>query len=145
MGKGYKSKNKQCSYEVMLVIDGDLSPEDARQEIASLLALVNEQQEYKERMIPNDKLAYVIRGRKTCHRLILNFKLEDTSILAEFNRLALLNKRLLRYLVINETKDRSFRARNNPKKIKDYQIRQEKYKQFLELKKNAANTPQNAS
>lgn len=145
MSKGYKSKTKNCNYEVMLVIDGELTPEDAVKEVGSLIALFKGQKDYKEKLVSNDKLAYAIRGRTTCHRLIINFSLEDTPTLAEFNRLALLNKRLLRYLVINETKDRSFRTRNNPKKIKDFEVRQEKYKQYIELKKNSVNIPQNAS
>lgn len=140
MSKPYKSKIRECQYEIMLVVDGDLSVEDARNSISGLLSLFSNSKDYKDTVLPSQTLAYPMRGKSIAHRFILNFSLEDTSLLAEFNRLSLLNKCLLRSLVLNLTKDKSFRAKNNPKKVKDYEIRQEKRRQYVENKKNLNGT-----
>lgn len=124
-------------YEIMLVVDGDLSEIDARLCITNLLSMFENLPSYKEEISFSETLAYPIRKKIKCHRFVINFELENPSVLCEFNRLALLNKNLLRHLVINETKDRSWRARNNLKKIKDFEIRQEKFKQYLEFRKNS--------
>ncbi|AEG72337.1 ribosomal protein S6 [Mycoplasma haemofelis str. Langford 1] len=121
-------------YEIMIVVDGRLSEPDARLNISNLISLFETLPNYEEKVIFKDNLAYPIKKTKVGHRFILNFDLEDVSVLAEFNRLALLNKHILRHLVINESKDRSFRAKNNLKKIRDYEIRQEKYRIWLENK-----------
>ncbi|OAL10289.1 30S ribosomal protein S6 [Candidatus Mycoplasma haematobovis] len=126
----------------MLVVDGDLSEASARSNISNLLALFEGLSSYQERVIFSDSLAYEIKKKKTGHRFILNFVLDEPSLLIEFNRLALLNKYILRSLVINESKDRGFRALNNPKKIRDYEIRQEKYQAWLEKGKNKDMTNQ---
>lgn len=134
MSKPYKTKTKKFKYEIMFVVDGDLTPDQARNSIANLLAMFETQENYSEIAKYNDELAYLIRGKKMCHRFIVNFEMEDPKVLVEFNRLALLNKQLLRHLVINETKDRGFRAKNNPKKVRDSEIRQEKKKQYMDKK-----------
>lgn len=140
MSKSYKSRFKECQYEIMLVVDGNLSVEDARSSISSLLALFSESKDYKDTVLPSQTLAYPMRGKTIAHRFILNFSLDDPTPLAEFNRLSLLNKCLLRTLVLNLTKDKSFRTKSNPKKVKDYEIRQEKRRQYVENKKNLNGT-----
>lgn len=124
------------SYEIMLVVDGDLSEASARNNISNLLALFEGLSSYQEKVVFNDELAYAIKKKKVGHRFILNFVLDEPSKLVEFNRLALLNKHVLRSLVINKSKDKGFRALNNPKKIRDYEIRQEKYQAWLEKGKH---------
>jgi small subunit ribosomal protein S6 len=66
------------------------------------------------------------------------------SIIAEFRRLALINKSVLRHLIINLEKDYGYRAINNPKKVKvsevkfkKFQERQERFKQERLAKEKA--------
>lgn len=140
MSKPYKSKFRECQYEIMLVVDGDLPVDDARKSISGLLSLFADGKDYKDHVMESHPLAYPMKGKSIAHMFVLNFSLEDPSVLEEFNRLSLLNKHLLRSLVLNLTKDKSFRTKNNPKKVKDFEIRQEKRKQYVENKKNLTGT-----
>jgi small subunit ribosomal protein S6 len=60
---------------------------------------------------------------------LYNFESEVPANIAEFRRLALINKNVLRHLIINLEKDYGYRAINNSKKVKKSQ---EKRKRFDE-------------
>jgi small subunit ribosomal protein S6 len=94
-----------AKYEIMLVVDGTLDAATAQSSIKELINLINKTTDYKETDLGLKTLAYKINKLDKGYYFQYNFETETPSIIAEFRRLALINKSVLRHLIINQQKD----------------------------------------
>jgi small subunit ribosomal protein S6 len=94
-----------AKYEIMLVVDGTLDVTSAKSSIKELTDLIDKSQDYKETNLGLKTLAYKINKLDKGHYFLYNFESEVPATIAEFRRLALINKNVLRHLIINQEKD----------------------------------------
>jgi small subunit ribosomal protein S6 len=96
-------------YEIMLVINPELDKTAATKELNEILSLINNNKDFKITDLGKKELAYTINknSKEFTHGLylLLNFDSETPVDFNEFNRLSLLDKNVLRHLIINLTKD----------------------------------------
>ena len=121
-------------YEILLVVRGDLGKKEAKDTLKDLVKIVNKNKDFKETELGLKDLAYKIEGFDKGWYIQLNFSTKIPSEIAEFNRLAKLNKDVIRFLVINLDKDYGARALANPKKVKKAQRQANIYKKKMERK-----------
>lgn len=122
------------NYEILLVVRGDLGKKEAKDTLKDLVKIVNKNKDFKETELGLKDLAYKIEGFDKGWYIQLNFSTKIPSEIAEFNRLAKLNKDVIRFLVINLDKDYGARALANPKKVKKAQRQANIYKKKMERK-----------
>ena len=122
------------NYEILLVVRGDLGKKEAKDTLKDLVKIVNKNKDFKEIELGLKDLAYKIEGFDKGWYMQLNFSTKIPSEIAEFNRLAKLNKDVIRFLVINLDKDYGARALANPKKVKKAQRQANIYKKKMERK-----------
>lgn len=122
------------NYEILLVVRGDLGKKEAKDTLKDLVKIVNKNKDFKETELGLKDLAYKIEGFDKGWYIRLNFSTKIPSEIAEFNRLAKLNKDVIRFLVINLDKDYGARALANPKKVKKAQRQANIYKKKMERK-----------
>lgn len=122
------------NYEILLVVRGDLGKKEAKDSLNDLVKIVNKNKDFKETELGLKDLAYKIEGFEKGWYIQLNFSTKIPSEIAEFNRLAKLNKDVIRFLVINLDKDYGARALANPKKVKKAQRQANIYKKRMERK-----------
>ena len=122
------------NYEILLVVRGDLGKKEAKDTLKDLVKIVNKNKDFKETELGLKDLAYKIEGFDKGWYMQLNFSTKIPSEIAEFNRLAKLNKDVIRFLVINLDKDYGARALANPKKVKKAQRQAIIYKKKMERK-----------
>lgn len=122
------------NYEILLVVRGDLGKKEAKDTLKDLVKIVNKNKDFKEIELGLKDLAYKIEGFDKGWYIQLNFSTKIPSEIAEFNRLAKLNKDVIRFLVINLDKDYGARALANPKKVKKAQRQANIYKKKMERK-----------
>ena len=122
------------NYEILLVVRGDLGEKEAKETLKDLVKIVNKNKDFKETELGLKDLAYKIEGFDKGWYIQLNFSTKIPSEIAEFNRLAKLNKDVIRFLVINLDKDYGARALANPKKVKKAQRQANIYKKRMERK-----------
>ena len=122
------------NYEILLVVRGDLGKKEAKDTLKDLVKIVNKNKDFKETELGLKDLAYKIEGFDKGWYIQLNFSTKIPSEIAEFNRLAKLNKDVIRFLVINLDKDYGARALANPKKVKKAQRQANVYKKKMERK-----------
>ena len=122
------------NYEILLVVRGDLGEKEAKETLKDLVKIVNKNKDFKETELGLKDLAYKIEGFDKGWYIQLNFSTKIPSEIAEFNRLAKLNKDVIRFLVINLDKDYGARALANPKKVKKAQRQANIYKKKMERK-----------
>ena len=122
------------NYEILLVVRGDLGKKEAKDTLKDLVKIVNKNKDFKETELGLKDLAYKIEGFDKGWYIQLNFSTKIPSEIAEFNRLAKLNKDVIRFLVINLNKDYGARALANPKKVKKAQRQANIYKKKMERK-----------
>lgn len=124
----------------MLVVNGELTQEEANKSIANLTSLFTEDncQNLTQTVTWSDQLAYAINKKTIGHRYLLNFTTTDQKSIAEFNRLVTINKHVLRHLLVNVTKNYAFKTLANPKKVKSAEFRQKKYQEYLQNKQREA-------
>ena len=122
------------NYEILLVVRGDLGKKEAKDTLKDLVKIVNKNKDFKETELGLKDLAYKIEGFDKGWYMQLNFSTKIPSEIAEFNRLAKLNKDVIRFLVINRDKDYGARALANPKKVKKAQRQANIYKKKMERK-----------
>ena len=122
------------NYEILLVVRGDLGKKEAKDTLKDLVKIVNKNRDFKETELGLKDLAYKIEGFDKGWYIQLNFSTKIPSEIAEFNRLAKLNKDVIRFLVINLDKDYGARALANPKKVKKAQRQANIYKKKMERK-----------
>ncbi|MDR2823464.1 MAG: 30S ribosomal protein S6, partial [Mycoplasmataceae bacterium] len=118
-----------AKYEIMLVVDGTLEETAAKDNVSELIKLIDKSKDFKVTELGLKTMAYEIRKMNKAWYFLYNFESDVPPIIAEFRRLALINKSVLRHLIINLEKDYGYRAINNPKKVKKSQ---EKRKHFDE-------------
>lgn len=122
------------NYEILLVVRGDLGKKEAKDTLKDLVKIVNKNKNFKETELGLKDLTYKIEGFDKGWYIQLNFSTKIPSEIAEFNRLAKLNKDVIRFLVINLDKDYGARALANPKKVKKAQRQANIYKKRMERK-----------
>ncbi len=120
-----------AKYEIMLLVDGNLDEAGAKSAIKDLTALFSKQKDYKETSLGLKDLAYKINGLSKAWYIQLNFSLEDAEKIAEFRRLTLIDKAVIRHLIINLEKDYGANAMKNEKKVKRSKAKAIKYKERM--------------
>lgn len=120
------------NYEIMLVIDGNINNTDADKVSKEMQAILKGAKDLKEEKIGLKKMAYRIGKCSSAYYYVLNFASENPETIKEFNRLALINKSILRHLIINLEHNYGYRAINNAKKVK---VSNKKAKVFAERQK----------
>ncbi|MDQ0514213.1 small subunit ribosomal protein S6 [Mycoplasmoides fastidiosum] len=127
-------------YEIMLVVDGELSHEDSDKAISNLKSLFTEKNttNFKQSVTWSDILAYPINKKTSGHRYLLNFESDDLKAIEEFTRLVTINKHVLRHLLINEERNYAYKSLHNAKKIKSAEFRQRKFQEYLLNKQREA-------
>lgn len=116
-----------AKYEIMLVVDGTLEENNAKISVQELESLINTSDNFKLQELGLKTMAYTINKKNKGWYLQYNFETNNPSIIGEFRRLALINKNVLRHLIINLEKDYGYRATQNEKKIKRSKTKLEKY------------------
>ena len=120
-----------AKYEIMLVVRGDISENDANLTCNELA------KELKNKDVKITKhglkdLAYEIKKNMQGYYFQLNFDADNSEGINEFLRLSRINKNVLRQLIINLEKDYGYKATINPKKIKKNEKRAEIYTKVQE-------------
>jgi small subunit ribosomal protein S6 len=118
-----------AKYEIMLLVDGTLSEKDAKSSIKELLNIIEKNDKFEFTNLGMKDMAYAIHGQNKCWYFQYNFESNIPTQINEFRRLALINKTVLRHLIINLEKDFGYRAINNPKKVKMSEIKAKKFKE----------------
>ncbi|MGL4617299.1 MAG: 30S ribosomal protein S6 [Mycoplasmoidaceae bacterium] len=119
-------------YETMIVIRGSLKDTEAKKVLKEVLELIKTIKKVDVTDLGHKKLAYQIDDELNAYYYVLNFETEEKLILAEFRRLLLLNKNVIRHLIINLEKDYGYKATVNPKKVAKSKYRAEVYKSVQE-------------
>lgn len=120
-----------AKYEIMLVVRGDIDEEQANKVYNELSKELNVDniQLTKHGL---KELAYPINKNSRGYYFQLNFESDNTNGINEFRRLTLINKNVLRHLIINLEKDYGYKATVNEKKIKSNEKRAEIYAKVQE-------------
>ncbi|MDR0825695.1 MAG: 30S ribosomal protein S6 [Mycoplasmataceae bacterium] len=118
-----------AKYEIMLVVDGSLDDKVAKASIKELVKIIDNSKDFQLTELGLRDLAFNIKGQPKGWYLQYNFESEIPANIAEFRRLALINKAVLTHLIINLDKDYGARALANPAKVKESA---EKLKKFTE-------------
>ncbi len=119
-------------YETMVVIRGSLKDTEAKKALNEVLEIIKTIKNVDVTDLGHKALAYPIDDELNAYYYVLNFETEEKLILAEFRRLLLLNKSVIRHLIINLEKDYGYKATVNPKKVAKSQYRAEVYKSVQE-------------
>lgn len=129
-------------YEIMLVVDGTLASKDADAVSAKMQKILKGVKNLKETNMGLTKMAYKIGKCTSAYYYVLNFESENPTVIKEFNRLALINKAILRHLIINIENNYGYRASINAKKVarskakaKIYEERKKKIEEIIAAKK----------
>jgi small subunit ribosomal protein S6 len=94
-----------AKYEIMLVVDGTLDAASAKSSVKELVSLIDKTTDFKETDLGLKTLAYKINKLDKGYYFQYNFETDIPATIAEFRRLALVNKNVLRHLIINQEKD----------------------------------------
>jgi small subunit ribosomal protein S6 len=116
-----------AKYEIILVVDGTLEENNAKVSIQELESLINTSPNFKITELGLKTMAFAINKKNKGWYLQYNFENTDPNIIKEFRRLALINKNVLRHLIINLEKEYGYRSTQNQKKINRSKIQLEKY------------------
>lgn len=130
------------NYEIMLVVDGTLNAKDADAVSTNMQKILKGVKNLKETKMGLQKMAYKIGKCTSAYYYVLNFENENPTVIKEFNRLALINKAILRHLIINVEHNYGYRATLNAKKVakakvkaKIYEERKKKIEEVIAAKK----------
>ncbi len=122
-----------AKYEIMLIVSGSLE-EKAADKVADEILSSLKKTKVETTKYGSKQLAYVIKKDTHGYYYQYNFETDEVPLINEFRRLCLINKNVLRHLIINCEKDYGYRASINEKKIKaaenQARIYQEKKAQF---------------
>lgn len=105
------------NYEIMLVVNGTLSEKDAAAVSADCQKLLKGVKDLKETNLGLKKMAYTINKMNQAYYFVLNFACDKPEIIKEFNRLTLINRNVLRHLIINVEHNYGYKAIHNAKKM----------------------------
>lgn len=114
-------------YEIMVVIDGTLNESNAKKTFADVKNYLSNVKQNEITEMGHKELAYQINKIMTGYYFVMNFECDEPAVIAEFRRLVLLNKNIIRHLIINLEKDYGYKASQNPKKIAKSKYRSEIY------------------
>lgn len=136
-------------YEIMVVVDGTLKESEAKSTISELKNLLKKTDKLSVTELGLKDLSYPINKKNKAFYYVINFETSNAPIIAEFRRVTLLTKNVLRHLIINVEKDYSYKATVNPKKVAKSKFRAERYKRIKEanaleqekVKREKDNTP----
>lgn len=106
-----------AKYEIVVIIDGTLTKEQAEDKVKELSLLIRNEPNFSEKAWGLKTLAYPIKSKTSGYYYIYNFETEKTQAINEFRRLALINTSVLRHFIKNIEKDYGYRASINEKKI----------------------------
>lgn len=120
------------NYEIMLVVDGNKPAAEADAVSTNCQKLLKGTKDLKETKMGLKKMAYKIKNCSQGYYYVLNFACDKPEIIKEFNRLTLINKDVLRFLVMNLEHNYGWRAIHNEKKVK---AAEKKAKIFAEKQK----------
>lgn len=120
-----------AKYEIMLLVDGALDEKSAKTSIKELLDIIEKNDKFEFTNLGLKDMAYAIRSQNKSWYFQYNFESNIPTQIAEFRRLALINKSVLRHLIINLEKDYGHRAINNPKKVKVSEVKAKKFKERM--------------
>ncbi len=122
-----------AKYEIMLIVSGSLE-EKAADKVADEILSSLKKTKVETTKYGSKQLAYVIKKDTHGYYYQYNFETDEVPLINEFRRLCLINKNVLRHLIINCEKDYGYRASINEKKVKaaenQARIYQEKKAQF---------------
>ncbi len=140
-----------AKYEIMLIVSGSLE-EKAADKVADEILSSLKKTKVETTKYGNKQLAYVIKKDTHGYYYQYNFETDEVPLINEFRRLCLINKNVLRHLIINCEKDYGYRASINEKKVKaaenQAKIYQEKKAQFekaREARMNELNATMNSA
>lgn len=119
-----------AKYEIMLLISGKAQAPEAEALVEQLKVNIKSDN-LNVNYLGIKELAYEINKEKTAHYYLLNFDGEANSFF-DFHRLALINKSVLRHLIVNLDKDYGARAIRNEKKVKIAKTKQSKYDEIIQ-------------
>ena len=119
-------------YEIMVIVNGSIKESESNQVITEIKNLLKNAKELKVTNMGLRDLAYPINKVKKGFYLVFNFVCDDPSIISEYRRVTLLNKHVLRQLIINLEKDYAYKSTINPKKIARSKFRADRYKRIKE-------------
>lgn len=105
-----------AKYEIMLVVNGEIDEQLANKTCNDLNATL-QNSNIKLTKHGLKELAYEIKKVKKGYYFQSNFENSDSALLKEYDRLAKINKNVLRNLIINLEKDYGYKAVNNSKKV----------------------------
>lgn len=118
-----------AKYEIMVLVSGKLTQPEADHVHNELLKHIKVP-DLTSKHWGTHELAYPIRGEHTAHYYLINFDGGPQSFF-EWRRLTLINKSVLRHLVINLEKDYAWRVSQNAKKVKRAETQQAKYDEIV--------------
>lgn len=125
-----------AKYEIMLIVSGSLEEVEAKKVAKEILVSLQktkiENTDYSKK-----KLAYEINKEDFGYYFQYNFETDEVPFINEFRRLAGLNKKVLRHLIINLEKDYGYRATINEKKVAKSEFKSKVYEvKKVEFEKN---------
>ncbi len=121
-----------ASYEILTIINGNLSESEAVSELNKLTKTINKSQDFKQINIGLKDLAYKIKGYTKGWYFQLNFISSIPKDIFEFDRITKINKNVIRHLIINLDKDYGAKALKNKKKVDKAAKKAEIYKKKME-------------
>lgn len=119
-------------YEIMLIVDGSLDQKAADKTANDLKKILKSAKDYKVDAWGLKDLAYPIKKQLRGYYYVINFSNDVPAEILEYKRVALINKGVLRHLIINLEKDYGYKATINPKKVKRSAFRAERYTRIKE-------------
>lgn len=125
-----------AKYEIMVVLDGTLKETEANQTLNDLKGLLKKVKDLEVEKMGLKDLAYPINKKTRAYYFVLTFstdnleKKESSQVIAEFRRVTLLTKNVLRHLIINLEKDYGYKATTNPKKVAKSKFRAKRYEKI---------------
>lgn len=119
-----------AKYEITLLVSGK-APAPEADALVEQLKVNIKSENLSVNYLGIKELAYEINKEKTAHYYLLNFDGEANSFF-DFRRLALINKSVLRHLIVNLDKDYGARAIKNEKKVKIAKAKESKYDEIIQ-------------
>ncbi len=116
-------------YETMIVVKGSLKETESKKILDEIKKIINKIKTIEVTEMGHKDLAYEIDKEKSGYYYVLNFETEEAQLITEFRRLILLNKNVIRHLIINLEKDYGYKATINPKKVAKSNYRAKVYKE----------------
>ncbi|MBD5446091.1 MAG: 30S ribosomal protein S6 [Malacoplasma sp.] len=119
-----------AKYEIMVVLDGTLKETEANKTLTDLKGLLKKVKDLEVEKMGLRDLAYPINKKNRGFYFVLTFSTDEPEIIAEFRRVTLLTKDVLRHLIINLEKDYGYKATINPKKVAKSKFRAKRYEKI---------------